>query len=152
MINEEEQGTDKESFGFTPTGDQEELFSSDTSLVTRSISRKTEDKNNSRKELCSAQKREAESDIDLEQGQEEDNPGPIAENYTHNRALDTLIAGPRSDSTESDLSNSSTTSSFRTVYEIITKSRQTKLLPLLIMKIIGLLYLLIEMSVKCSVD
>ena len=113
MINEEEQGTD-----------QEELFSSDTSLVTRSVSRKTKDKNKSRKELCSAPKggkreelhdkgqsparREAESDIDLEQGQdkqhscapfqgEEDNPGPIAKNYTHNRALDTLIPGSKSD-------------------------------------------------------
>ena len=141
MIDEEEQRTDKDK-----------LFSPDTSLVTRSVSREAEDKNNSRKELCSAQKREAESDIDLEQGQDEDNPEPIAENHPHHRALDILIPGPRSDaSTESDLSYTSTTS-IRTVYEIITKSRQTKLLPFLIMKIIGLLYLLIEMSIKCSVD
>ena len=139
MINEEEQGADKE-----------ELFSSNTSLVTRSVSRKTKDKHKSRKR--EEIRREAESDIDLEQGEAEDYPEPITENHTHDRTLGTLIPGPKSDaSTESDLSYTSTTS-IRTVYEIITKPRETKLLPFLIMKIIGLLCLLIEMSIKCSVD
>ena len=55
---------------------------------------------------------------------------------------------PRNDSVGS---NESDILSIQSVYEIITRKRETKLMPLLIMKIIGLLYLLIEMTIKCNV-
>ena len=73
----------------------------------------------------------------------------ITPDNTHNRALELLT--PRNSSTSSTHSESSV-SSFQTVYELISRKRETKLLPLLIVKIMGLLYLLIEMTVKCRID
>ena len=113
------------------------FLSPDKSLISRTL-KPQEDKPEGRR-YAEDEKEEEEGNIEIQ----------ITPDNIHNRALELLT--PRNSSTSSTNSESSV-SNFQTVYELISRKRETKLLPLLIVKIMGLLYLLIEMTVKCRID